>query len=122
MDQVCPGRGVQSRVHLLSASNRLQPGAVRARCRNIASDRYDRAQQRRRVPDHCPFDIPIYCFSKTVDWQGWLEAKQDLIFRCCAFVEANGLSIAFPSQTLYLREDNKPEDGALSADMSQPQP
>ncbi|MBK1722603.1 mechanosensitive ion channel family protein [Thiocystis violacea] len=50
-------------------------------------------------------EILIYCFSKTVDWQGWLEVKQDVIFRCCAIVKANGLSIAFPSQTLYLRED-----------------
>ena len=50
-------------------------------------------------------DILIYCFSKTVDWEGWLQVKQDVIFRCCAIVEANGLSIAFPSQTLYLRQD-----------------
>jgi MscS family membrane protein len=41
---------------------------------------------------------------KTVDWEGWLQVKQDVLFRCCAIVEANGLSIAFPSQTLYLRE------------------
>ncbi|MGB5831738.1 MAG: hypothetical protein WBG92_07080 [Thiohalocapsa sp.] len=45
-------------------------------------------------------DIMIYCFSKTVDWQGWLEVNQDMLFRCCAIVEANGLGIAFPSQTL----------------------
>ncbi|UHD17622.1 mechanosensitive ion channel family protein [Thiocapsa bogorovii] len=51
-------------------------------------------------------DILIYCFSKTVDWEGWLQVKQDVLFRCCAIVEANGLSIAFPSQTLYLREDS----------------
>jgi small-conductance mechanosensitive channel len=50
-------------------------------------------------------DILIYCFSKTVDWEGWLQVKQDVIFRCCAIVEANGLSIAFPSQTLYLRQN-----------------
>jgi MscS family membrane protein len=51
-------------------------------------------------------DILIYCFSKTVDWEGWLQVKQDVIFRCCAIVEANGLSIAFPSQTLYLRQSD----------------
>jgi small-conductance mechanosensitive channel len=50
-------------------------------------------------------DILIYCFSKTTDWEGWLQVKQDVIFRCCGIVEANGLSIAFPSQTLYLRRD-----------------
>ena len=51
-------------------------------------------------------DILIYCFSKTIDWEGWLQVKQDVILRCCAIVEANGLSIAFPSETLYLRNDS----------------
>lgn len=50
-------------------------------------------------------DILIYCFSKTVDWQGWLEVKEDVIYRCCAIVEANGLAMPFPSRTLYLRKD-----------------
>ncbi|WP_323696735.1 MULTISPECIES: mechanosensitive ion channel family protein [Thiorhodovibrio] len=54
-------------------------------------------------------DILIYCFSKTVDWEGWLKVKQDVIMRCCAIVEANGLSIAFRSQTLYLRDDSGKE-------------
>lgn len=59
-------------------------------------------------------DILIYCFSKTVDWEGWLQVKQDVIFRCCAIVEANGLSIAFPSQTLYLRQDGGQTDDAAA--------
>lgn len=60
-------------------------------------------------------DILIYCFSKTIDWEGWLQVKQDVIFRCCAIVEANGLSIAFPSRTLYLRRDDGPADGAVAS-------
>jgi small-conductance mechanosensitive channel len=60
-------------------------------------------------------DILIYCFSKTVDWQGWLEVKQDVIFRCCAIVEANGLNIAFPSQTLYLRQDSGQAEDAVAS-------
>jgi len=61
-------------------------------------------------------DILIYCFSKTVDWEGWLQVQQDVIFRCCAIVEANGLSIAFPSQTLYLRQDGgQAEDADASS-------
>jgi len=61
-------------------------------------------------------DILIYCFSKTIDWEGWLQVKQDVIFRCCAIVEANGLSIAFPSQTLYLRQDaGEAEDADASS-------
>ncbi|MGA7982381.1 MAG: mechanosensitive ion channel family protein [Chromatiaceae bacterium] len=61
-------------------------------------------------------DILIYCFSKTVDWEGWLQVKQDAIFRCCAIVEANGLSIAFPSQTLYLRQDGGQAGDAVASD------
>ena len=60
-------------------------------------------------------NILIYCFSKTVDWEGWLQVKQDVIFRCCAIVEANGLSIAFPSQTLYLRQDGGQADDAVGS-------
>jgi small-conductance mechanosensitive channel len=60
-------------------------------------------------------DILIYCFSKTVDWEGWLQVKQDVIFRCCAIVEANGLSIAFPSQTLYLRQDSRQAEDAVAS-------
>jgi len=60
-------------------------------------------------------DILIYCFSKTVDWEGWLQVKQDVIFRCCRIVEANGLSIAFPSQTLYLRQDAEQERDAAAS-------
>jgi len=59
-------------------------------------------------------DILIYCFSKTTDWEGWLQVKQDVIFRCCAIVEANGLSIAFPSQTLYLRQDSGQAEDAVA--------
>lgn len=60
-------------------------------------------------------DILIYCFSKTIDWEGWLEVKQDVIFRCCAIVDANGLSVAFPSRTLYLRQDaGQAEDAVVS--------
>ncbi|MGB5835319.1 MAG: mechanosensitive ion channel family protein [Thiohalocapsa sp.] len=60
-------------------------------------------------------DILIYCFSKTVDWEGWLQVKQDVLFRCCAIVEANGLSIAFPSQTLYLRQDGGQAEGTVAS-------
>jgi MscS family membrane protein len=52
----------------------------------------------------------VYCFSKSVNWQEWLEVKQDVIFRCCDIVARNGLSIAFPSRTLYLRGDGRDRD------------
>ena len=55
-------------------------------------------------------NIMVYCFSKSVAWEEWLRVKQDVIFRCCDIVLANGLSIAFPSRTLYLRENGRDAD------------
>lgn len=57
-------------------------------------------------------NIMVYCFSKSVDWEEWLKVKQDVIYRCCDIVQRNGLSMAFPSQTLYLREDAPAPDAA----------
>jgi MscS family membrane protein len=56
-------------------------------------------------------NILVYCFSKTIVWQEWLEVQQDVLARCCGIAEANGLNIAFPSQTLYLRDDNPQPTG-----------
>lgn len=47
-------------------------------------------------------DILIYCFSTTVNWQEWLEVKQDVILKIMKIVEANGLEFAFPSQSVYV--------------------
>ena len=60
-------------------------------------------------------DFFIYCFTKTTQWVKFHQVKQDVIFRCCAIVEANGLSIAFPSQTLYLRQDSGQADDAVAS-------
>lgn len=52
-------------------------------------------------------DIMIYCFSKSVEWQKWLEVKQDVILKIIAIFEKNGLSFAFPSQSVYWQNDAK---------------
>jgi small-conductance mechanosensitive channel len=46
-------------------------------------------------------NILIDCYSKKVDREAWLAVKQDVLFRCCDIVAANGLSTALPSRTLY---------------------
>jgi len=55
-------------------------------------------------------NIMVKCFSTSIVTDEWLKAKQDVIFRCCEIVTANGLSIAFPSRTLYMREDQRSGD------------
>jgi len=55
-------------------------------------------------------NIMVKCFSTSIVTDEWLKAKQDVILRCCEIVAANGLSIAFPSRTLYMREDQRSGD------------
>ncbi|MDO5046741.1 mechanosensitive ion channel family protein [Campylobacter sp.] len=57
-------------------------------------------------------NIMIYCFSKTIIWGDFLEVKQDVMLKIMDIVEANGLSFAFPSQSVYL-ENLKDIDKAL---------
>ena len=49
-------------------------------------------------------DILIYCFSKTTNWQEWLEVKQDVLYKIWTILEANNLEFAFPSQSIYIEK------------------
>lgn len=46
-------------------------------------------------------NILIYCFSKSVVWSEWLEAKEDVLFKIMEILEKNSLEFAFPSMSLY---------------------
>lgn len=52
-------------------------------------------------------NILIYAFTKTVNWQEWLETKEDVLFKIMTIVEDNNLEFAFPSQSLYIEKHNK---------------
>jgi MscS family membrane protein len=52
-------------------------------------------------------NILIYCFSKSVAWQGWLEVKQDVMFNIMEILEKNSLEFAFPSMSLYHENEDK---------------
>ncbi|MFP6047348.1 mechanosensitive ion channel family protein [Helicobacter pylori] len=47
-------------------------------------------------------NILVYCFSKTVVWEEWLEVKEDVMLKIMGIVEKHHLSFAFPSQSLYV--------------------
>jgi len=51
-------------------------------------------------------DILIYTFTNTVNWEEWLQIKQDIIFKIWEILEAHGLEFAFPSQSLYFDRAN----------------
>ncbi len=49
-------------------------------------------------------DILVYTFTKTTNWQEWLEIKQDILYKIWDILENNNLEFAFPSQTIYLEK------------------
>ncbi len=53
-------------------------------------------------------NIMIYCFTKTVKWAEWLEYQQDVYLKMIEIVHQHGADFAFPSQTVYLNNDETP--------------
>jgi len=52
-------------------------------------------------------DILLYCFTRTTVWGEWLEIKERLAYRIKEIVEGAGAGFAFPSRSLYLK--NQPD-------------
>lgn len=50
-------------------------------------------------------DIMVYCFTHTTVWADYLDARQDVCLKIMEILEQQGLEIAFPSRTIYLKED-----------------
>lgn len=53
-------------------------------------------------------DILVYCFTVTTDWVQHLQARQDVQLAVMDMVDDLGLSIAFPTQTVHLVDDQDP--------------
>ncbi len=51
-------------------------------------------------------DILIYVFTKSTNWQEWLETKEDVLYKIWEIIEKNNLEFAFPSQSLYFDPNN----------------
>jgi len=52
--------------------------------------------------------ILVYCFTKTTDWNEWLAAKEDVMYKVMQILKENNLEFAFPSLSLY--EEGKEKD------------
>ncbi|RYD06096.1 hypothetical protein N752_06090 [Desulforamulus aquiferis] len=48
-------------------------------------------------------DIFLYFFTNTTVWEDYLKIKEDINFSIMQILENEGVSIAFPSRTLYLK-------------------
>ncbi len=53
-------------------------------------------------------DILVYCFSKSVIWNEWLEVKEDVMYKIAAILEKNSLSFAYPTMAIH-RIESKDE-------------
>lgn len=56
--------------------------------------------------------VRVYCFSKSTVWTEYLATQEDLLLRIMEIVEDNGLEMAFPTQTVYLRDEQWPARAA----------
>ena len=46
-------------------------------------------------------NILVYCFTKSIDWNEWLEIKEDVMHKIMKIFEKNNLEFAFPSLSIY---------------------
>ncbi len=54
-------------------------------------------------------DYLIYCFTNTKNWGEWLTIKQEFAVAIIDIIERAGSGFAFPSQTVYLQQQDPPE-------------
>jgi len=52
-------------------------------------------------------NILIYCFSRTVAWNEWLEVKEEIMFNIADILKKNNLEFAYPTMTIHKVEENK---------------
>ncbi|MDD2888130.1 MAG: mechanosensitive ion channel family protein [Aliarcobacter sp.] len=55
-------------------------------------------------------NILVYCFSKSPNWEEWLDTKEDVIIEISKLVEKNNCEFAYPTQAILLRKEEKIEE------------
>ena len=51
-------------------------------------------------------DILVYCFSRTVAWDEWLEVKEDVMFKIADILKKNHLEFAYPTLMLHQAKED----------------
>lgn len=54
-------------------------------------------------------DLMIYTFTNTTNWGEWLKIKEEFAYAVMDIIERNDAAFAFPSQTIYLNQEDPPE-------------
>ncbi len=53
-------------------------------------------------------DILVYCYSRSVIWNEWLEIKEDVMYKVADILEKNNLSFAYPAMAIHhVESENK---------------
>ncbi len=60
-------------------------------------------------------DIEVFAYAATRDWAEFLAVREDILLRVMGLVEQAGAAFAFPSRTLYLGRDPRPDDDRVEA-------
>jgi len=55
--------------------------------------------------DASSINILIYCFSRSPDWETWLEVKEDVIVKLNELVIKNNCDFAFPTQSIIFTKE-----------------
>jgi len=54
--------------------------------------------------DDYSMNILVYAFSITVDWEGWLKVKQDVLFKVLEIIKNSKLQLAYPTSVIFYDE------------------
>ncbi|WP_346726933.1 mechanosensitive ion channel family protein [Bacillus suaedae] len=52
-------------------------------------------------------DIFVYFFTKSTAWVSWFETKEAINFKIMNILEEEGVSVAFPSRSIYMENEKK---------------
>lgn len=54
-------------------------------------------------------DIMVYCFTKTTAWAEFMSVQEDLLFKIMEKIREIGVSVAFPSRSVYMENPDPKE-------------
>lgn len=54
-------------------------------------------------------DVELFAYVLTADWSEFLGIREDILLHVMEIVNQSGTALAFPSQTIYLGRDQKPD-------------
>ena len=60
-------------------------------------------------------DILIYCFSRSVIWSEWHEAKEDVMYKVADILKENNLGFAYPTMMIHQAETELDEEVEFKA-------